>query len=308
MSVRVLPPELAEKARKELSEDPKRLEDSLQHLKQWIDKQPHLNARKDDQWLAAFLRGCKFSIERAKEKLDTYYTIRKTAPELFSLNHRSPRFKEILEMGSYMVLPNPTGPAAPIIVVVRPGCYDPDKFNIMEVMSVSNVLIKIMLMELDNAVVAGTQTILDLEGVSMGHFLQMTPTVMKKMVVLGEDALPLRLKGTHYLNTPAGFETVFNAMKMLLSEKNKSRLHVHNKNYEEMYQHIPKEVLPEEYGGCAGTIIEIIDYWKKKIEEYDEWLEEDLKYGSDELKRPGKPKTAEDMFGADGSFRQLQFD
>lgn len=45
MSVRPLPPELADKARHELNEDPKRLEDGIQHLKEWISKQPHLRAR-----------------------------------------------------------------------------------------------------------------------------------------------------------------------------------------------------------------------------------------------------------------------
>lgn len=32
------------------------------------------------------------------------------------------------------------------------------------------------------------------------------------------------MKGTHYLNTPPGFETIFNAMKALLNEKNKNRV------------------------------------------------------------------------------------
>lgn len=36
------------------------------------------------------------------------------------------------------------------------------------------------------------------------------------------------------------------------------QLFVHNKNYEEMYKHIPKEILPAEYGGNGGTIPEIM--------------------------------------------------
>lgn len=45
VAVRPLAPELAEKAKAELFEDPKKLEDSIQHLKEWIAKQPHLMAR-----------------------------------------------------------------------------------------------------------------------------------------------------------------------------------------------------------------------------------------------------------------------
>lgn len=52
----------------------------------------------------------------------------------------------------------------------------------------------------------------------------------------------------------------------------------------------------------------VSDYWVKKVEEYKEWLDEEENYGTDESKRPGKPKTSEDMFGVEGSFRQLQVD
>ncbi|GBP41113.1 Alpha-tocopherol transfer protein [Eumeta japonica] len=166
----------------------------------------------------------------------------------------------------------------------------------------------ICFMEDDQFVVSGVRSILDLDNVTMAHFTHMTPMLMKKMVVTGQDARPIRTKGSHFLNTPAGFETVFNFMKGLMNEKNKSRLYVHNKNYDEMYKYISKDILPAEYGGDGGSIPSIIDYWKKKILEYSSWLEEDMKYGTDESRRIGKPKTAEDMFGAEGSFRQLQFD
>ncbi|KAJ8729543.1 hypothetical protein PYW08_001124 [Mythimna loreyi] len=308
MSVRALTPILAEKARKELNEDPKRLQADLQSIKDWLAKQPHLNARTDDQWLVAFLRGCKFSLERTKEKLDLYYSLRSTAPDLFRIRHTDPIFEEILSLGTFVILPKAPGPDAPQTSIIRPAKYDPNKYHILDIMSATNVLMKILLVDDDNATVAGGQSVLDLEGVTMAHFMQMTPVVMKKMVTLGQDASPMRMKGTHYLNTPPGFETVFNAMKMLLNEKNKSRLFVHNKNYDALYKYIPKEVLPAEYGGTAGTVEEITDHWRNKVKEYSSWLEEDYKYGTDESKRVGKPKTAEDMFGIEGSFRQLQVD
>lgn len=308
MPVRALTPVLAEKARKELNEDPKRLNNDLQSIKEWIAKQPHLIARTDDQWLLAFLRGCKFSLERTKEKLDLFYSIRGTAPELFSIKYNSPLFDEIFNLGSIVLLPKTGGPDAPRVSLVRPGKYDPNKYNVLDVIAVSNIMMKISLVDDDNSTVVGFQSIIDLEGVTMAHFLQMTPLTMKKMVIMGQDAVPFRMKGTHYLNTPPGFETIFNAMKGMLNEKNKNRLFVHNKDIEGMYKYIPKDILPSEYGGNGGTTEEIIEYWKNKINEYDSWLQDDEKYGTDESKRVGKPKTSEDMFGVEGSFRRLEFD
>ncbi|XP_052756841.1 alpha-tocopherol transfer protein-like [Galleria mellonella] len=308
MSVRPLSAELAEKARVELNEDPKRLTEDLQHIKNWLAKQPHIRARTDDQWLTVFLRGCKFSLERVKEKLDLYYTIHTAAPELFRVKHTDPLFEEIFNLKLLIVLPKLPAPDSPLISIFRPGMYDPQKYNITDIMSVTNTMQKIMLVDNDNASVAGFRFIMDLEGASMAHFLQMSPTLMKKGAVYSQDASPVRMKGFHYLNTPPGFETFFNFIKGLLNEKNRSRLYVHNKNYEELYKYIPKDILPIEYGGTGGTIDEIMDSWRRKIQEYNSWLEEDRKYGVDESKRPGKPKTAEDLFGVEGSFRQLEFD
>lgn len=45
MGLRELSPELAKIAREELNEDPKRIEQDLQALKDWLAKQRHLNAR-----------------------------------------------------------------------------------------------------------------------------------------------------------------------------------------------------------------------------------------------------------------------
>ncbi|XP_050361887.1 uncharacterized protein LOC126781108 [Nymphalis io] len=309
MQIRPLCAELAKMAQDELNEDPARIARDVQHIKDWLSKQPHLRARKDDQWLVAFLRGCKYSLERTKEKLDLYYSMRSLAPELFSVRPNDKVFTDIMNKGTYLILPKSATPDSPRVAIIRPGSYDPDKYILSDIFSVSILLQRILLMEDDATVISGVRTIMDLEGVTLAHYLQMTPAMMKKMAVLSQDAAPMRMKGVHYINTPAGFETVFSAIKNLLNEKNRKRLYVHNKNYEEMYSHgISKDILPVEYGGNGGTINEIIGHWKDKVQKYSSWLEEDLKYGTDESKRPGQPKTPESMFGLEGSFRQLNFD
>ncbi|CAK1549783.1 unnamed protein product [Leptosia nina] len=309
MTIRPLCPELAEKARVELNEDPKRVESDLAYIKEWISKQPHLNARTDDQWLIAFLRGCKFSLERTKEKIDLFYSMRTLAPELFfHRHHNDPVFQEIVEKGACFILPKKAAPDAQSVFLARPGVLDLEKYKVTDFMAVSNVMQRIMLMDDDNTVVAGARFIMDIENVGMSFFMQMTPSMMKKMSIYTEEAIPLRFKGGHYINVGSGFETIYNTMKRFLNEKTKSRLHVHNRNYEEMYQYVPKEILPVEYGGNGGTIPELVEYWKKKIAEYSDWLDEDMHYRTDESKRPGKPKSAEEMFGTEGSFRQLDFD
>jgi len=50
------------------------------------------------------------------------------------------------------------------------------------------------------------------------------------------------------------------------------------------------------------------EQWVKKMEEYRDWFKEQESVKTDESKRPGKPKTHDDLFGLEGSFRQLVID
>lgn len=66
--------------------------------------------------------------------------------------------------------------------------------------------------------------------------------------------------------------------------------------------------MPNEYGGDAGPIARIADAWKAKVNSKANWFIDDLKYRTDESKRPGKPKADGNVFGTDGTFRKIELD
>lgn len=116
MSLRPLSPELQERAIAELNEDPARVQEDIRHIKEWLKKQPHLTPRKgelnsfwnrewnnmfsDDQMILTYLRGCKFSLERTKEKLDMYYTMKTLLPEFYkNRDPLNPEIQEVLSRG-----------------------------------------------------------------------------------------------------------------------------------------------------------------------------------------------------------------
>lgn len=82
VDIRPLSPELQIVARDELNEDPEKVEQVLEKFREWIRKTPHLKSRTDDQFLVTFLRGCKYNMKRAQQKLDMFYTLRSHIPEL----------------------------------------------------------------------------------------------------------------------------------------------------------------------------------------------------------------------------------
>lgn len=77
---------------------------------------------------------------------------------------------------------------------------------------------------------------------------------------------------------------------------------------EALHKHINKELLPTDYGGSTGSVESITADLKDKLMQRSNWFIEDEKYKADESKRPGTPRTAENLFGTVGSFRSLDFD
>lgn len=160
-SIRPLSTVLKLKAFQELNETEDRVQSDLIILKDWLNKCGYINSRLEDQFLIGFLRGSKFSIERAKEKLDMYYSSRFIAPEIYPKNKSTnPKIIQILKEGISVPLPELEHAAAPRVVVIRAGHYNPDNTHITEIFQMAVMMYAIMLLEDDNFVVSGLVRIL----------------------------------------------------------------------------------------------------------------------------------------------------
>ncbi|XP_043272931.1 retinol-binding protein pinta-like isoform X2 [Venturia canescens] len=308
MSLRPLTPDLVSLAARELNENDDQLKEAIRYIDEWLSKTPHIVARTEPQWLASFLRGCKYSLERTKEKLDAYYTIRTHLPEIFT--NRDPKkgkIKEILSSGTYLPLPLTASSSSPRVILVRGAIWDPKKYTFLDVLVVFFMIMDVLLLEDDRLNVAGQDIVLDLTGSRLEHASQFTPSVIKKAVTCFQNAYPMKTKSLHFINAPPTFDAIFVIFKTFMSEKLRRRIMVHN-NPNDLYKYIPKSVLPSDYGGEGPSIEAMTKDWKNKVTDRREWFLEDEKYRVNESMRPGKPISGMDLFGVDGSFKQLSFD
>jgi len=298
--------ELLEKAKKELNEDPARREDDIEALRQWMLKQRYINGRTDDVFLLKFLRNCKFSIERAKEKIDNYYTMKTAIPEWYSgTDINDPMLLDVLRAGVFV--PIGYDHLGRRIIIGRVGNLDPSKYKIDLVFKVNQMISEYILLD-EQTQICGTVFISDMHGMSASHAAQFTPTVAKKAMTNYQDAMPIRMKGAHYYNTPAIFDVIFPMVKAFMKSKMLQRINLHGSKLESLHAQIPHKYLPTEYGGTAGGINKFIDETEKAMKELREYFIEEEQYKVDESKRPGKPKTQADLFGIDGTFRKLTID
>nr|XP_045595423.1 alpha-tocopherol transfer protein-like isoform X5 [Procambarus clarkii] len=300
--------ELQQRAKEEINEDPARRAADIEHIRDWLKHQPHIRARTDDWTILRFLRGCKFSLQRTKEKLDMFYTCKSLCPEWYK--NRDPQDKKmraILELGLMLPLPGYDHLGRKVFLS-RAGEYDPKDVSVDEVNKACLTILTVFAEEDEQSTITGTVMVLDVEKMTLAHMTGYTPSVVKKSMVLWQEGYPMRPKGLNYINTPAAFDTVFNIFKSFMKEKMKKRVHLHGNDLESLHRQVPKEVLPVEYGGTNGTVEEITKYWLERVDARRDWLLEDEKYGVDESKRPGKAKTSADLFGIEGSFRKLTVD
>ncbi|KAF5287373.1 hypothetical protein FQA39_LY15911 [Lamprigera yunnana] len=297
---RKLSVDLQEKAIKELNEVASRIEEDI--------KQIHLKVKIDDDRILGFLRGCKYSLQKTKEKIDFHFTIRTLVPEFFHIRDPfAPEIQNIINAGCLLPLPKPEPKYGARIIMWNFKNANPDTMPYLNLISVFNMILDVLLKEDDDAIISGLILWSNIEECSIKYITQMTPTVLKKKLECIEKAYPFRIKGTYFINSPSYFEIVYNLVKSFTKSKIAQRMTMFGE-INDFYKVLPQSLLPKEYGGENGTLESIKEEWKRKLESNREWFLENRHYKSDESVRYGKPKTVENIFGVEGSFRKMHFD
>lgn len=87
------------------------------------------------------------------------------------------------------------------------------------------------------------------------------------------------------------------------------QIHTHVPNSSTLFDFVPKDILPVDYGGEAGNVADIKKWWMDKIMEHREYLMDESRWTVDDTKRSGDNNNSEKkMFGMEGSFRSLAID
>jgi len=302
--------ELEEDAKELWGESNKLLESSIADLKAWMAKCPHLHsARNTDQFFKTFLRGCKFSLERTKEKIDNFHAVKASLPEWFGdWDVKEAGVQEVMKSGAYLPLPG-YDKKGRFVILMRMGKINPAKVTFDQMMRAAQIIITACIKDDDQTVIRGFILVQDLQGVTANHVTMMNMASIKKMITMMETAWPLKPKAEHIVNMPGIMEGLFKVAKGMMKSKMQERIKVHlNGDLSKIQEDLGTAVLPLEYGGSSGSLEELQEWVRGKVESEADFLMEESKYKSDEAKRPGKPKDHAHLFGIEGSFRKLEID
>nr|CAH7768952.1 unnamed protein product [Callosobruchus chinensis] len=280
----------------------KEFDETKEVIRKWSQRQPHFPEVPCDELIESFLVTNRFLVERTKEKLDMYYTIRSLLPECFNnKNPKLPNMKEIAKVVYYCPLPKMTNELYRVNIVKIIG--EPESFDTYDCFGHQMNINEIRLHEEINL---GDILIIDLANVKAGHVVKFTPVHMRKASIIIEKVFSNRIKGIHIINAPAFVEPVINVLKSFLKQKLLNRIHVHN-SQKLLLNHIPSEVLPKDYGGNEMPLEELNDLWLKKLEEYQERFDKLDTLRVNEQLRP-TPLKNDDVLGYHGNFQKLDVD
>ncbi|XP_058984446.1 retinol-binding protein pinta-like [Musca domestica] len=278
--IRPLPEELQKNAITELGEVPERIAEDLNVLKAWIRQQPHLKACMEDQFLIQFLRGSKYSLEKAKEKLNNFYTLSAKSPHLRSMEDvDNPIFRKIHRTGCLILLPTPLMEHGPRIIVEQVS-YEPYEFTNTEISRYIWTMAEIVLQSDPYACVQGLVIVSDLSKVTMQHLRQLTPKMILEVMRFSEKALPLRIKRLLILNCPSLVKTLLNFALSCCSEKLRKRIHISNGNNIEKFADVfPKKYLPRDFGGENSSLENACREYEKVIDEHRDYFKRNAECG-----------------------------
>ncbi|XP_059622651.1 alpha-tocopherol transfer protein-like [Phlebotomus argentipes] len=281
--------------------------EDVRNILEWLCRQPHLPNITESEAIF-FLYACYNSIEQTKKTIDNYYTIRTHTVDLF--RNRDVCTKEMLDISNVMLFTPLLNEHPQGYKVMYCRLMDPDvtKYIHVDAVKLYNFVFDHWLWTEGTA--PGHVLIVDMDSASLGHATRMSLSVAKKYLHFLQEAIPVRLKGLHVINTLSFIDKILALVRPFVKKELVSLVHFHT-DMETVYPMIPQKMFPKEFGGKADSILELHKKMKEKLFANRDFFlhEENTRLVNEKLRPSGRKNApADEAFGFEGSFKRLNID
>ncbi|KAI4465975.1 alpha-tocopherol transfer protein-related [Holotrichia oblita] len=226
----------------------------------------------DTAFLLKYLRPHKFYATSAFRVMRKFYKFKLKYPKYSSSLLPVTVEKAYLDEMIYF-FPRRTATGSRVMSVNVGNKWNPKEVSL-------TILIKALLVALEIAMaeprtqVGGVHILLDLNGLSLSHITQFTPSLAKMILWIVQDCVAIRLKGVYVINQLPIFKLVYRIFKPFLAEKLKNRLHFIGTDWNTLKMHIDEECLPARLGGTLNSpdypghyLYQVIEHYTYRYEE-----------------------------------------
>lgn len=289
---------------KEFGKTKEDLKEYVDSLRKWTQTQPHFPEEPPDAHLRQLILYNKFSIEKAKQKLDMYYTIRALMPEFYGTTPFAPEMALHSKVVHVVPLPKPTEDGKRIIYSRVNPEYGASDFDHQTLIATFTHLAELIMLE-DKSF--NFHYVFDAAGVQTGHIPKFSPMIIRKASIIIEKVYSNRIASFYVVNLPPFMESVINnVVKPMLNTKIRDRLSVLC-SADILLETFGKAALPKDIGGEGGSLEELREYVYNKYEENKDRYELLRKLKVDESLRP-EPLVNDDILGYYGNFKKISVD
>jgi hypothetical protein len=116
--------------------------------------------------------------------------------------------------------------------------------------------------------VDGEVLILDLNGFGARHLARLGLSLLRCFIKYMIEAHPIRITEVHIVNSHSLLDKIMFIAKPFLGGKAIQLIHFHSPNAETLYDFVPKDCLPCEYGGSSGPIDTPKWFWINRTDDH----------------------------------------
>ncbi|KAF5275903.1 hypothetical protein FQR65_LT04142 [Abscondita terminalis] len=141
----------------------------IKSYRDWFIGDEQYGCDENDATLLMHLRGCKFSLEKTKKKLELSYTIKSAFPNVFSnRDPLLPNLQCILKQNIVAVLPETSND--PLWVLFRLENATPETLSVSDFIKLSTMVTDVTLRECISSSIVGRAVLIDLKNLSPEFF------------------------------------------------------------------------------------------------------------------------------------------
>lgn len=155
------------------------------------------------------------------------------------------------------------------VLLVRLIDFVPENLVMEDALTVFTMVNDTSIMTKDKGeLISGEIVIFDLKGLTAKHLPRIGLSTLRCFIRYMIDAHPLRIKQVHVVNSNSLLDKLVMIMKPFVGAKAMKVIHFHLPNTKTLYEFVPRDCLPHEFGGTFGVIDTPKWFWINRTDDH----------------------------------------
>uniref|UniRef100_A0A1I8NP19 CRAL-TRIO domain-containing protein n=1 Tax=Stomoxys calcitrans TaxID=35570 RepID=A0A1I8NP19_STOCA len=254
-------------------------EKAVDALQQWFEDNKKLPKKIDRTMLWRLYQRASKDIEKTKKLIEVNYTLRLKNPQIFANRDPTDNDTNNTHEIAHIIPLRELTPSNAHVTVLHFYNPEPQLVHFTEDIKTFTMVndcrfcLPDVIVEDEKAKISdGAMLVIDMEGVSLKFIMRFTFFTMNTLFKYLYLAYPDAMKAVHLINCPPFINKILALVKPFMSKELFAMITCHIDGLDSLYEHIPRDMLPNEYGGKAGKLADLAEENKKLLLEKRDFL------------------------------------